>query len=83
NQYDLSGVVKLIREILKILIGIEVAGTFILTLNFTNYFDTLEEAFLRGVFASISATTNGGFDITGMSFLPFHDDYFVLLVTMV
>lgn len=83
NQYSVSGVVKLIREILKILFGIELTGTIILTLHFTNYFDTLEEAFLHGIFASISATTNGGFDITGMSLLPFHDDYFVQMVTMV
>ena len=83
NQYNLSGVVQLIREILKILIGIEVIGAFILTLHFTNYFDTFEEALIHGVFASISATTNGGFDITGMSLLPFHNDYFVQLITMV
>ncbi|MED3803802.1 potassium transporter TrkG [Lysinibacillus xylanilyticus] len=83
NQYNLSGVVQLIREILKILIGIEVMGAFILTLHFTNYFDTFQEALIHGVFASVSATTNGGFDITGMSLLPFHKDYFVQLITMV
>lgn len=83
NQYNLSGVVQLIREILKILIGIELAGAIILTAHFTNYFDTFEQALIHGVFASISATTNGGFDITGMSLLPFHNDYFVQLITMV
>ncbi|CAM5245795.1 Ktr system potassium uptake protein B OS=Lysinibacillus sphaericus OX=1421 GN=ktrB_2 PE=4 SV=1 [Lysinibacillus sphaericus] len=83
NQYNLSGVVQLIREILKILIGIELAGAIILTADFMNYFDTFEEALIHGVFAAVSATTNGGFDITGMSLLPFHNDYFVQLITMV
>ncbi|GLC87681.1 TrkH family potassium uptake protein [Lysinibacillus piscis] len=83
NQYNLSGVVYLIREILKILIGIEVIGALILTIHFLNYFDTWKEALFHGVFASISATTNGGFDITGMSLLPFHNDYFVQFITMV
>lgn len=83
NQYNLSGVVQLIREIVKILLAIEVAGAIILTTHFTNYFDTFNEALIHGVFASISATTNGGFDITGMSLLPFHNDYFVQFITMV
>ena len=83
NQYNLSGVVQLIREIVKILLAIEIAGAFILTLHFTNYFDTFEEALIHGVFAAISATTNGGFDITGTSLLPFHNDYFVQFIVMV
>ncbi|MEG0451003.1 MAG: potassium transporter TrkG [Lysinibacillus sp.] len=83
NQYNLSGVVHLIKEIVKILLTIEIAGAIILTLHFLDYFDSFQEAMIHGIFASISATTNGGFDITGMSLLPFHDDYFVQFVTMV
>lgn len=83
NQYNLSGVVKLITEIAKILLFIELAGAFILTIHFMNYFDTFDKALLHGVFAAISATTNGGFDITGMSLLPFHNDYFVQFITMI
>ena len=40
-------------------------------------------AFLNGLFLSISATTNAGFDITGMSMIPYKTDYFVQIVIMI
>ncbi|MGN7477138.1 TrkH family potassium uptake protein [Solibacillus silvestris] len=83
NQYNLSGVVALIRQITKLLFMIEFTGAFILTIHFKRYFGTWEEAAINGIFASISATTNGGFDITGMSLQPFHHDYFIQFVCMI
>ncbi|MGG0666420.1 TrkH family potassium uptake protein [Viridibacillus arvi] len=82
NQTKISGVVYLIKEIVKILITIELIGATVLTLYFVQYFDNFKEALLHGVFGAISATTNGGFDITGMSLLPFHGDYFVQAINM-
>ncbi|KIL47496.1 TrkH family potassium uptake protein [Jeotgalibacillus campisalis] len=82
NQYNLSGVVKLIIEIIKILLLIEAAGALLLAVYFTQFYDSIQEALLQGVFASVSATTNGGFDITGQSLLPYADDYFVQTVTI-
>lgn len=83
NQYNLSGVVALIRQITKLLFMIEFTGAFILTVHFKRYFATWEEASINGLFAAISATTNGGFDITGMSLQPFHHDYFIQFVCMI
>ncbi|WP_408641583.1 TrkH family potassium uptake protein [Solibacillus palustris] len=83
NQYNLSGVVALIKQITKLLFLIESIGAIILMVHFKRYFDTWEEAAINGIFASISATTNGGFDITGMSLVPFHSDYFVQFVCMI
>ena len=83
NQYKFSGVVSLLKEIVKILFVIELFGAFVLAIHFKHYFGTWHEAILHGVFTSISATTNGGFDITGMSMIPYHNDYFVQFVTMV
>lgn len=83
NQYNLSGVVQLIREIALLLFAIELTGALILTFHFKRSFVGWEEAFFHGLFTAISATTNGGFDITGMSMQPFHHDYFVQFVTMV
>lgn len=77
NQTNLSGLVILMRQILLIMIAIELIGTLILGFYFLNYFPTWEEAFLQGFFASISATTNAGFDITGESLIPFANDYFI------
>jgi len=82
NQTKISGVVYLIKEIVKILITIELIGATILTLYFVQYFDNFKEALLHGVFGAISATTNGGFDLTGMSLVPFHGDYFVQVINM-
>lgn len=83
NQYNLSGVVALIKHIAGLLFLIESIGAIILTIHFKRYFDTWEEAVINGVFASISATTNGGFDITGASLQPFQHDYFVQFVCMI
>lgn len=83
NQFSMSGVVKLIREIIKILLMIELVGAIILTAYFTQFYDTFSEALLHGVFASVSATTNGGFDITGNSLVPYFNDYFVQIITMI
>lgn len=83
NQHSLSGVVNLIIEIIKILLLIEIIGALILTLYFTQFYDTFSEAFLQGLFASVSATTNGGFDITGESMIPYHNDYFVQIINMI
>ncbi|WP_336045813.1 TrkH family potassium uptake protein [Solibacillus ferritrahens] len=83
NQYNLSGVVALIRQIAKLLLMIEFTGALILAIHFKRYFATWEEAAINGIFAAISATTNGGFDITGMSLQPFHHDYFVQFVCMI
>ena len=36
---------------------------------------------MHGIFTSVSATTNAGFDITGESLVPYHNDYFVQIIT--
>ncbi|TFE03690.1 TrkH family potassium uptake protein [Jeotgalibacillus sp. R-1-5s-1] len=82
NQYNLSGVVKLIIEIIKILLLIEAIGALFLSVYFTQFYDTWREALLHGLFASVSATTNGGFDITGESLVPYANDYFVQVITI-
>ncbi|EGA90325.1 hypothetical protein GPDM_05736 [Planococcus donghaensis MPA1U2] len=83
NQSSMSGVVKLIREIVKIMLLIEAVGALVLTIYFTQYFPTFQEALLHGVFGSITATTNGGFDITGESLVPYFNDYFVQIINMI
>ncbi|MED3763177.1 TrkH family potassium uptake protein [Ureibacillus terrenus] len=83
NQPQLAGVVRLLKEIIKILFLIETVGTLILSIHFLRYFDTWPEAFKHGLFAAISATTNSGFDITGESYKPFYYDYFVQFISMI
>lgn len=82
NQPTLSGVVKLIREIVKILLLIQLVGSIILSLYFMQFFEDPKFAILNGIFSTISATTNGGFDINGDSLLSFRGDYFVQSIHM-
>lgn len=83
NQTSLSGLVILMKDILRIILVIELIGTVILGLYFLKYYPSWQEAFLQGVFSSVSATTNGGFDITGQSLVPFANDYFVQLINII
>lgn len=83
NQLNLSGLVNLLRQILYLIVLIEVVGALILGTYYMNYFPNPKEAYLQGLFASVSATTNAGFDITGESLVPFAHDYFVQFVTII
>ncbi len=83
NSKNLAGLVHLMITIFKIILVIESIGAIILSVHFLNYFDTVGEAIHQGIFASISATTNGGLDITGNSLIPFADDYFVQFIHMI
>ncbi|MFC4402783.1 TrkH family potassium uptake protein [Gracilibacillus xinjiangensis] len=83
NQTHLSGLVRLMKQILSIIIIIELIGAFILGTYFLNYFPSWQEAYLQGLFASVSATTNAGFDITGSSLIPFANDYFVQFINII
>lgn len=82
NQFQISGLVHLVKEILKIILITELIGGLIFGLHYLQYFSTWQEAFIQGLFASVSATTNAGMDITGNSLVPFAHDYFVQLVTI-
>ncbi|WP_331281054.1 TrkH family potassium uptake protein [Bacillus sp. EB01] len=82
NQSALSGIVHLMREILLLFFAVEIIGSIVLGVHFLDYFPTWQEAFRQGFFASVSATTNAGFDITGQSLIPFANDYFVQIVNM-
>ncbi|RFU70533.1 TrkH family potassium uptake protein [Peribacillus saganii] len=78
NQATVSGIVRLIRMILFFFVVIELIGAIILGTYFQKFFPTWQEAYLQGFFASVCATTNAGFDITGKSLIPFSNDYFVV-----
>ncbi|PLT30533.1 TrkH family potassium uptake protein [Peribacillus deserti] len=83
NQTKLSGLVKLLIEIVKMILIIEVIGAIVLGLYFLQYFSDWKEAFLHGLFLSVSATTNAGFDISGNSMVPYAKDYFLQIITII
>lgn len=83
NQYSLSGIVQLIRQIVVLIFAIELIGGIVFTLYLLRDFDTFGEALLNGLFMSVSATTNVGFDLTGSSLHMHFNDYFIQICTMI
>ncbi|WP_127533270.1 TrkH family potassium uptake protein [Paenibacillus kobensis] len=83
NQFALSGLVYLMKEILKLVLLTELIGAAILGVRFLSYYSTWQDAFVHGLFAAVSATTNAGMDITGQSLIPYANDYFVQIITVI
>ena len=82
NRMALAGLVRLMKQILILILLIELIGTLILGTYFLTVFPTWQEAFYHAFFAAVSATTNAGFDITGASLEPFAHDYFVQFIVI-
>ena len=59
---------------------IEIIGGLLFTAYIMQFYDSFSEALLNGMFMSVSATTNAGFDITGTSLMHYFNDYFVQIV---
>lgn len=83
NQTKFEGAVKLIEQIVLVLLSIELLGFLILGTYFLQFYDSAGTAYYHGLFATISAITNGGFDLSGSSLQPYAHDYFVQFVTMI
>lgn len=82
NQPNLSGIVRLIRNALVIIIGFQLVGGIILSLHFLGYYDSIKDALFYGFYTAVSAVTNSGADITGNSLMDFSTDYFVQFIVM-
>lgn len=82
NQTAFGGIVDLIKQILYVVLIIELIGFLILGTYFLRYFPTPQEAYYNGFFSTISAISNGGFSLANNSLAPYKDDYFVQLIVM-
>ncbi|PKR78449.1 Ktr system potassium uptake protein D [Halalkalibacillus sediminis] len=80
NTKSIAGIVRLVKEMLYLILAIEFIGFVILGTYYLNYYDSISQAYYHGFFSAISATTNGGFDITGASLQPFQSDYFIQFI---
>ncbi|MGE5396509.1 MAG: TrkH family potassium uptake protein, partial [Chitinophagales bacterium] len=70
NREKLGGVVRLVRSILITTAIIEGTGAIILFVAFLKYF-SVPKALWYGIFHSISAFCNAGFDLLGQDFFPY------------
>ncbi|WP_158736649.1 TrkH family potassium uptake protein [Alteribacillus sp. YIM 98480] len=82
NQYQFSGMVKLMRGIILLALAIETIGALVLGTYYLQYFDTPAQAYYQGAFGALSAFTNAGFDVTGESLIPFANDYYVQFIVL-
>lgn len=86
NLNNMSGVVRLVRFTLKWTLAFEGVGALILMIRFIPTYG-LGQGIWMGIFHSISAFCNAGFDILGLekpyqSLIPFQNDPVVLFTVM-
>ena len=74
----LEGIVKFIKRILTFTFLFEFTGTIILTLRFLKDFD-FKNAFLYGLFHSVSAFNNAGFSLFSDNLIRYSEDIIVNL----
>lgn len=79
--YNISGVTKLIGRIVFLTFFFELCGTVILSICFSKTMKA-SDAIYYGIFHSISAFCNAGFDLFGVSLINFKSDWVVLLTIM-
>ncbi|TVT28832.1 TrkH family potassium uptake protein [Salinicoccus cyprini] len=83
NQYKFSGAVKLVLEIIRTLLVIEIVGAIIYFAYFMINSNDLYYSVMHGIFLSVSATTNGGMDLFGNSLLGFEEAYILQVPVMI
>ncbi|ACB83702.1 TrkH family potassium uptake protein [Natranaerobius thermophilus] len=81
NQFDLQGVVRLVRSILILAFSIQGIATMILGIRFSQELGWAK-GFFFGLFHSISAFCNAGFDLIGdfRSLMPYVNDPLISLL---
>ncbi|HEY8392784.1 MAG TPA: TrkH family potassium uptake protein [Capillibacterium sp.] len=87
NQYDLTGLVLLVRQVVKVTFFCEGIGAFLLTLRFAAFLP-LTTALYYGIFHAVTAFCNAGFDLFGpisgpfSSLTAFPDDWFTIVIAL-
>ncbi len=72
NYYNMSGVIRLVRNILFLTLLLETIGAVLLSIFFPNLWDNgIIKGLLFIAFHAISAFNGAGFDLTGQSMQPF------------
>lgn len=81
NQLTLSGLIKLIRYILAVTLVFEGTGALLLSLRFIKIYG-VKKGIYYGIFHSISAFNNAGFDLIGgfRNLTPFTEDPVICIV---
>ena len=78
NTYTIGGVIKFLKRIVLIVIGIEIIGAVFLTLGFSGTMP-LKKAMIYGIFHSVSAFCNAGFSLFSDSVVGYSSNITVTL----
>lgn len=79
NADSLSGLIRLVRYVILMTLGVEAVGAILLFFRFLPIMPPQRAAFF-GLFHSISAFNNAGFDLFGNSLENFTGDWYIVLV---
>lgn len=82
NQTTFGGMVSLIKQIVVVIIVVELLGVAILGTYFLKYFPTASEAYFQGFFTTITSISNAGFSLDNNSLALYSHDYFIQCVVM-
>lgn len=83
NVDSTKGIIKLVRNIVLIAIGVQILGALTNFLILLKYFDA-NDAIWKGIFHSVAAFNNAGFDIFGStSMIDYKGDALLNLSTMI
>ena len=79
NADSVSGLIRLVRYVILMTLGVEAVGAILLFFRFLPIMPPQRAAFF-GLFHSISAFNNAGFDLFGNSLENFTGDWYIVLV---
>ncbi len=83
QQFSMSGMAKLVKQIVIITVIITFIGWLLITLRLHYFYDyNIQKSMWYGLFHSISSINNAGFDLFGDSFIGFKDDFYIQTVFM-
>ncbi|GAB6099168.1 TrkH family potassium uptake protein [Halanaerocella petrolearia] len=79
NHFNLAGLIKIVKYIIGLTLGVEFIGAVLLFLRFNSLFSTGKAVYFS-IFHAISAFCNAGFDLFGNSLEDFVTDPYINLV---
>lgn len=84
NKPSLGGMIHMVMLVIKGTLFIEIVGALLLSISFLHQGIVWYEALFYGIFHSVSAFCNAGFDIIGKSSLvPYSADFGINIVIMI
>lgn len=82
NQTTFAGMVDLVKQIIYVVLIVELVAVLILGTYYLHYYSSAGDAYFHAFFSTISAISNAGFEIGPHGFEPYKTDYFIQTIYM-